>query len=162
MAGPLRKLCIVRRDEPHLYENLVGQFAGDTSVHVIIDRRVGERRQRQETPSREWRQADRRRRHAIDAQLRTVGHALVELEDEEDATESLTATASAGVPQSAVTADTRRRHRCPSCGSGSILRDAGSSRSLGRALLRLVRRRAYLCLDCGRRFYDRPVSRDIP
>lgn len=158
MARASRKLCIVARNEPRLHEDLVERFSRDEGVEVIIDRRVGKRR-RQDVPTLERRQVDGRRRHSIHAQLRTVGHALVEVDAAPEALEGPTPAAIVGTPPSAVTDDARRFHRCPSCLRGSVIRDARSNRRLERALLRLIRRRAYVCLDCGSRFYDRPISR---
>ena len=49
----------------------------------------------------------------------------------------------------------RRAHPCQACGSSVVHRDL--ARGWGeRLLLPLLGLRAYRCVDCGHRFYDRP------
>ena len=55
------RLVIVRRGHFATYELLTRTFSDDPSVHIIWDRRVGERRRAQEQPGSERRQRDRRR-----------------------------------------------------------------------------------------------------
>ena len=74
-------LMIVARDRESLYERLCGEFAGDSAVIVVLDRRYGERRLRSEPgsseqPESERRQRDRRQRQ-IEDQLRRLGWATV-------------------------------------------------------------------------------------
>jgi hypothetical protein len=47
-------------------------------------------------------------------------------------------------------------HRCPGCGAGHAERRTPRS-LLERAAVSLTGHRPYRCLDCGRRFYDRPM-----
>jgi hypothetical protein len=49
-------------------------------------------------------------------------------------------------------------HRCPGCGAGHAERRTPRS-FLERAATALTGHRPYRCLDCGRRFYDRPLER---
>jgi hypothetical protein len=68
---------IVARDRPELYERLRGNFVNEPDAQVILDRRCGRRRQRPETRSPERRKADRRSRSLVDANLRSLGWAVV-------------------------------------------------------------------------------------
>ncbi len=66
----IRYLIVVSRTQPRLYEHLVRNFAGDPQTQVILDRRVGERRQ-----------ADRRRRPStVEEDLDRLGVAIVRLD----------------------------------------------------------------------------------
>ena len=67
---------IVARDRETLYERLCGEFAGDTAVLVVLDRRYGERRSRTQAVSSDQRRGDRRHRQ-IEDQLRRLGWATV-------------------------------------------------------------------------------------
>ncbi len=69
---------IVARDRPELYERLRGNFVNDPDAQVILDRRCGGRRQRPGTHSPERRKADRRWRPLVDANLRSLGWAVVQ------------------------------------------------------------------------------------
>jgi DNA-directed RNA polymerase subunit RPC12/RpoP len=60
-----------------------------------------------------------------------------------------------GVPAAAGEAS----HRCPRCGARHAERRTPRT-LLERAGLTLLGRRPYRCLDCGRRFGDRPLARD--
>jgi len=66
---------IVSRNEPSRLTYLKHVFAGDT-VDVILDRRLGERRQRWEGVRAERRQEDRRQRDGT-KDLQTYASALV-------------------------------------------------------------------------------------
>ena len=70
-------LYIVARDLPELYERLSGNFSNEPDAQVIRDRRFGERRRRPEPSSPERRQADRRSRPLVDANLRALGWGVV-------------------------------------------------------------------------------------
>lgn len=72
-------LFIVARHRPDLYASLVRTFETDTTVRVILDRRVGERRHRQKPPRIDQRQGERRARPEVDTQLRARGWALLSL-----------------------------------------------------------------------------------
>lgn len=53
-------LIVVPRDDERLYEYLSGRLAGVAEVHVLLDRRRGDRRRRREPVDAERRQAERR------------------------------------------------------------------------------------------------------
>jgi hypothetical protein len=72
-----RHLFIVSRDHQELYTYLTERFADDPKVSVILDRRVGERRRVSVPVAVERRQADRRQRPEIDAEIRTRSYAIV-------------------------------------------------------------------------------------
>ena len=55
-----RLLFIVSRSEPQRYERFQAAFADDPDVRVILDRRYGERRQRNAPPGVDRRLKDRR------------------------------------------------------------------------------------------------------
>ncbi len=76
----VRHLLVVARHRRELYEEIKRAFAGHETVQVILDRRVGERRQRKGVPMLDRRRRDRRSRSAIDEQLRTIGWSLVLLD----------------------------------------------------------------------------------
>jgi len=70
-------LFIVSRDHPDLYAYLRERFATDRGVEVILDRRLGQRRQRARPSELERRQNDRRQRPEIDLELQTRSHAII-------------------------------------------------------------------------------------
>lgn len=73
----LGDLIVVARYNVPLYEYLKQEFAGE-SVTVVLDRRQGERRQRDEGPrAEERRRADRRRHAETDEALRTRGFVVI-------------------------------------------------------------------------------------
>ncbi|PYN60712.1 MAG: hypothetical protein DMD90_25575 [Candidatus Rokuibacteriota bacterium] len=63
----------------------------------------------------------------------------------------LTIPATSTVPRSVA----GRSHRCQACGSALVHREL-SVGLVERWVLPLLGRRPYQCLDCGRRFWDRP------
>jgi len=67
--------CIISVYRPHLLDDAKKRFAG-YDVEVVMDRRVGERRQPERAQSKESRARDRRTYH-IDELLRTQGFAIV-------------------------------------------------------------------------------------
>jgi len=71
------QLYVVARDRPELYERLRGNFVNEPDAQVILDRRFGGRRQGPQTRSPERRKADRRSRPLVDANLRSLGWAVV-------------------------------------------------------------------------------------
>jgi hypothetical protein len=76
-----REVFIVARDRPDLYRYLSQTFADADNVQVIWDRRAGERRATAITvrlPER--RVADRRRRAAVEDELRSVGYAFITID----------------------------------------------------------------------------------
>ena len=60
-ADTVRYLFIVSRDQPDLYDRLVRDFAEDKEVEVLLDRRVGARRQGGQADAPERRRGYRRR-----------------------------------------------------------------------------------------------------
>jgi hypothetical protein len=80
-----RDLFIVSRRDPELYEYLKGTYLGDQETEVILDRRVGERRQQPSPAHRpERRVTDRRSRPHVSADLESLGFAVVRLPRETD------------------------------------------------------------------------------
>jgi hypothetical protein len=77
----VRHVFIVSRKHPLLYEYLLERFEDDPNVAVILDRRLGERRNsdRRRTEQRERRTADRRRPVPVDDDLQLRSHYIVEL-----------------------------------------------------------------------------------
>lgn len=72
-----RTLFIVSRQHPDLYAYLRERFATDDAVEVILDRRLGQRRQRDTAPDTDRRRADRRERPEVEMELRTRSHAII-------------------------------------------------------------------------------------
>ena len=75
-AMPLH-LLIVTRSEPLLYDYVKRTFAGEDTVEVVLDRRLGDRRLASTSPAEERRRADRRSSLAIRDRLRSPGWAVV-------------------------------------------------------------------------------------
>jgi class 3 adenylate cyclase len=71
------EIFIVARYNPQLYEYLQREFSHDARIRIVMDRRVGERRQRTEAASGERRQSDRRQHVDVDAHLRERGVVIV-------------------------------------------------------------------------------------
>ena len=59
-SAGLRLLIVVKRGDQRLYENVTRAMAGVEGVHVLVDRRHGERRREVRAVPGERRQADRR------------------------------------------------------------------------------------------------------
>jgi hypothetical protein len=76
----LRRLIVVARDEPDLYDYIRRDQIGDETVKVIIDRRLAARRHRVEAHLPDRRRAERRR-YNIEPLLQTRGWAEVRLPD---------------------------------------------------------------------------------
>src|SRR5712691_7062143 len=77
-----RSLFIVARQLPDVYEHLREQF-GREPDEVILDRRIGERRQdgtREPPAGADRRQANRRQNAVVSEQLRVMGYAFVRLD----------------------------------------------------------------------------------
>jgi hypothetical protein len=86
-STPDRFLFIVSRGSEELANYLQQHFKGDGTVRVVIDRRQGDRRQRQRPrPSEETnsdrRRNDRRARPDVDKELRLTSFAIVTLPPE--------------------------------------------------------------------------------
>jgi len=79
----IRRLFIVSRRLPWFYEYLLERFADDSQVAVIFDRRTrGDRRQSDAGLPNEGdrRHGERRLRQALDADLETQTHILIDLD----------------------------------------------------------------------------------
>lgn len=76
-----RNLFIVSRRHPDLYEYLRERFASDSSVEVILDRRISQRRASQGRQAVERRRAERRRRPEVEIELQTRSHAIITIPD---------------------------------------------------------------------------------
>lgn len=76
-----RVVFVVSRQHRDLYAYLSERFATDPAVEVVLDRRLGERRQRIAPPVTDRRRADRRRRPEVDAELQVRSHAIITLSD---------------------------------------------------------------------------------
>jgi hypothetical protein len=72
-----RTLFVVAHNRAKLYDYVKRAFSGNSTVRVVLDRRGGERRQRQAPPAPERRRSDRRARFDITNQLRALGWAIV-------------------------------------------------------------------------------------
>lgn len=70
-------LYIVARTDPHLYVDLRRAFVDEADVEVILDRRHGERRQREIPQPMNLRRGDRRRL-SITRNLRDLGWAVAQ------------------------------------------------------------------------------------
>jgi hypothetical protein len=72
-----RTVFVVSRQHPDLYAYLRERFANDAAVEVILDRRLGQRRQRAEERDVDRRRADRRARPEVELELQTRSHAII-------------------------------------------------------------------------------------
>jgi hypothetical protein len=78
-----RRLYVVSRDRPELYEDLRHRYEDVPDVEVIVDRRRGERRLHVEVPAIEKRQpGDRRAGPDVDAELHARSRAVPKPESE--------------------------------------------------------------------------------
>ena len=78
-ARPDRLIVLVRPDREDIYDTLRKVFAHEAGVDVIMERRVGERRQRDGDHTPERRRGDRRANPAIDAALKERGWAVLRI-----------------------------------------------------------------------------------
>ncbi|MBI2217277.1 MAG: hypothetical protein HYU51_08270 [Candidatus Rokubacteria bacterium] len=77
-TADVRYLVIVSRERPDLFDELKRRFAGDPTVQVLLDRRVGERRQREHARPGERRGRDRREATMhVTASLWLAGYVIV-------------------------------------------------------------------------------------
>ncbi len=68
-----RYLFIVARGRPEIYAELRHQFEGNADVEVLVDRRLADRRVRQESRDPERRRIERRGRRGADSHVRGIG-----------------------------------------------------------------------------------------
>jgi len=73
----LGEIFVVARYNPQLYDYLQREFSHEERIRIIMDRRVGERRQRADAAPVERRQSDRRRHQDVDANLRERGFVIL-------------------------------------------------------------------------------------
>ena len=75
------RLVIVARDRTNFLRSMQADFATDSRIEVVVDRRVSPERRRHNGAFHilEKRRGDRRRRRFVDAQVRAVGFATVDL-----------------------------------------------------------------------------------
>jgi hypothetical protein len=76
-AAKVHSLIIVARDQPDLWQALVGQFAGNTKVQVLQDRRRWGRRQRVQTYEPDRRGLDRRRPPRLEHDVRCRSFVII-------------------------------------------------------------------------------------
>lgn len=76
-----RNVFIVSRQHRDLYTYLRERFASDPAVEVILDRRFGQRRQRQAPVDAERRRRDRRERPEVEVELQTRSHAIITIDN---------------------------------------------------------------------------------
>ena len=74
----LGEIFVVARYNPQLYDYLQRAFSHEERIRIIMDRRVGERRQRGDTPPSDRRQSDRRRHQEVDVNLRERGVVILQ------------------------------------------------------------------------------------
>jgi len=74
----LGEIFVVARYNPQLYDYLQRAFSHEERIRIIMDRRVGERRQRGDTPPSDRRQGDRRRHQEVDVNLRERGVVILQ------------------------------------------------------------------------------------
>lgn len=72
-----RTLVLVSRQHPDLYAFLRDRFSNAPTVDVVLDRRLGQRRQLVSPVRRDRRLADRRSRPDVDTELRERSHVIV-------------------------------------------------------------------------------------
>ena len=77
-GAPRRRLFIVARDEPDLFDYIKRDLYDDATAEVIIDRRVRERRQRRQPPATDRRHSDRRKL-VVSPALKAFGYAVIDL-----------------------------------------------------------------------------------
>lgn len=76
-----RTVFIVSRQHPDLYAYLRERFAADRGVEVVLDRRLGQRRQHHAPFEGDRRQDDRRQRPEVELELQTRSHAIITIPD---------------------------------------------------------------------------------
>jgi hypothetical protein len=77
-GAPRRRLFIVARDEPDLFDYIKRDLYDDATAEVIIDRRIRERRQRRQPPATDRRHSDRRK-VVVSPALKAFGYAVIDL-----------------------------------------------------------------------------------
>ncbi|HXG05685.1 MAG TPA: hypothetical protein VNO23_19995 [Candidatus Binatia bacterium] len=75
-----RQILLVARDRERLFEYLKRAFAGNDTVQVLLDRRVGERRRSAPEGRLPERRRSDRRRQDVSSQLRGLGWAVVSVD----------------------------------------------------------------------------------
>jgi hypothetical protein len=75
-----RQVIVVARDRDRLFEYLKRAFAGNDTVQVLLDRRVGERRRSAGDARVPERRRGDRRRQDVSSQLRGLGWAVISVD----------------------------------------------------------------------------------
>lgn len=68
-----RYLFVVAQGRPEIYAELWHQFEGNADVEVLVDRRLADRRVRQESREPERRRTERRGQRGGDSHVRGIG-----------------------------------------------------------------------------------------
>ena len=76
-TGMIRALVIVARGQLDLWQSLTRHFAANEDVQVLLDRRLGERRQRFQPYELDRRGPDRRRPPSIENDVRSRQYVIV-------------------------------------------------------------------------------------
>jgi hypothetical protein len=77
-TADVRYLVIVSRERPDLFDEMQRRFASDPTVQVLLDRRDGDRRQREHARPAERRARDRRETTMhVTASLWLAGYVIV-------------------------------------------------------------------------------------
>jgi hypothetical protein len=77
-----RFIYVTARNRRDLYESLQAGFEGQQEIHVIVDRRRGERRHQEGAGDGERRRGtDRRRNRDLDLELREVGSFVTDADE---------------------------------------------------------------------------------
>ena len=74
MAGFPRFIYVVAQDRRDLYESLRSEFAWQSDVVIVLDRRREERRRGHASSPVDLRRTARRQQPELDAELETVGY----------------------------------------------------------------------------------------
>jgi hypothetical protein len=77
----LGEIFVVARYNPQLYDYLQREFSHEERIRIIMDRRVGERRQHAGAPPGERRQSHRRQHQDVDTNLRDRGFVILQSGD---------------------------------------------------------------------------------
>ena len=80
-TGAQQQLIVVARDREHLFNVFTRAFEGNTTVQLVLDRRVADRRRQSAPYEGERRQRNRRSPQTTDGQLRAMGWAIIRFQN---------------------------------------------------------------------------------
>ena len=80
-TGAQQQLIVVACDREHLFNVFTRAFEGNTTVQLVLDRRIADRRQQSAPYEGERRQRNRRSTQTTDGQLRAMGWAIVRFQN---------------------------------------------------------------------------------